>query len=283
MHQSINGRALAKQIHAEAAKRTQQLKNKGITPKLAVILVGEDPASKLYVGKKGKAAQKIGMDFELHEFKKNISQKRLETAIKKIQQNNNISGLIVQLPVPENFYPTVLNAVDPKYDVDCLTHTNLGKLVMKTNTIVPPTPGAVMTILDSLQIPLKGKNIVIIGAGVLVGKPLSIMMMNEEATVIICNAFTNNISKYTKKADIIITGVGKKHILTKKMVGKKQIIIDAGVDFENDHMFGDVDFDAVAPKTAFITPTPGGVGPLTVARLLLNTAICAEEIYKENK
>ena len=278
MQSTIHGRTIAKTIYTEAEKRTTALKKQGVTPKLAVVLVGNDKASELYVGKKGTAAKKIGMDFELHRFDKHISQSELEAQIAAIQQAGDLSGLIVQLPVPEDFYPTVLNAINPAIDVDCLTHTNLGKLVMKTNTIVPPTPGAVMSILASLNVSLKGKTVVVVGAGVLVGKPLSIMLMNEEATVIICNAFTADITQYTKNADIIVTGVGKKHILTADMVGKGQIIIDAGVDFENNQMFGDVEFKAVAPKAAHITPTPGGVGPITVARLLLNTAICAEEM-----
>jgi len=280
MTHTINGRHIAKQIFANAEARTLALKKRGRTPKLAVVLVGEDPASKLYVGKKGSYAKKIGMEFELHEFPHTISQEELEAAIHTIQAKGDISGLIVQLPVPENFYPTVLNAVDPRYDVDCLTHDNLGKLVMKTHTIVPPTPGAVMAILDSLHVSLKGKTVALVGAGVLVGKPLSIMMMNAEATVITCNIHTKNIKQYTNHADIIVTGVGKKHVLTADMVGNGQIIIDAGVDFENNLMFGDVEFDTVSKKAAHITPTPGGVGPLTVAQLLLNTAICAEELMQ---
>lgn len=275
MSHIIDGRSIAKQINTEAATLVSVLKDKGITPKLSVILVGNDQASEVYVQKKGKAAKKIGMDFSLHRFSDSIPKEELQTAIVAIQTQERPSGLIVQLPVPENFYPTILNVVDPAIDVDCLTHDNLGKLVMKTQSIVPPTPGAVMAILDSLNVTLKGKTVVIVGAGVLVGKPLSIMLMNAEATVITCNAFTKDIAQYTKNADIIVTGVGKKHILTADMVGENQIIIDAGVDFVNNQMFGDVDYDAVAPKAAFITPTPGGVGPLTVAQLLLNTARCA--------
>ncbi len=276
MDNAISGRAIAKALYREAKTRVATLNEKGMQVTLAVVLVGNDKASELYVGKKQKAAEKIGMQFALHRFPDTISKEDLTAGIQRIQEETSPSGLIVQLPVPENFYPSILNAVDPAIDVDCLTHDNLGKLVMNTNTIVPPTPGAVMSILDSIDVSLKGKTVVLVGAGVLVGKPLSIMLMNEEATVITCNAFTDNIAQYTKEADIIVTGVGKKHILTADMVGDGQIIIDAGVDFENNQMFGDVDFDAVAPKAAHITPTPGGVGPLTVARLLLNTAICAE-------
>ncbi len=276
----LSGTALAKTMNETTSKKVDTLKNNGILPKLAVILVGNDSASRLYIQKKQEAAEKIGIDFALYEFPDTISQESLEKEIQHIQKTDNISGLIIQLPVPENFYPTVLNAVDPAFDVDCLTHTNLGKLVMKTHTMMPPTPGAVMILLKETNIPLRGKTVVIVGMGILVGKPLSIILMNEGATVIVCNSATKNLAQYTKHADIIITGVGKKHIITKDMVGTNQIIIDAGVDFVNNQMFGDVDFEAIAPDAAYITPTPGGVGPLTVAQLLLNTVIAAEELKK---
>lgn len=272
----IDGKAIAKDIHQKTATTVAALKERGITPKLAVILVGDDKASKLYVKKKGEAAKKVGMDFELHEYPSTIEYEALQTEIGTIQKDTTLSGLIIQLPIPENFYPTILNAVDPRVDVDCLTHDNLGKLVMKTNDIVPPTPGAVMSILESIGTDLKGKKVVIVGAGVLVGKPLSIILMNKEATVITCNEHTEDLKKYTLEADIIVSGVGKKHIITADMVSAGAIVIDSGVDFENNQMFGDVDFENIKEKVAHITPTPGGVGPLTVANLLHNTARLAE-------
>lgn len=272
----INGKDIAKDILKKTALKVRELKKKGIVPKLAVVLVGNDMASKTYVDKKGKAAEKIGMNFELHKYPADISQKKLEKEIKNIQKESMPSGLIIQLPVPENFYPTILNVIDPKIDVDCLTHDNLGKLFMKTNKIIPPTPGAVMSILNFIGIDLKGKKVCLVGAGVLVGKPLSIILMNIEATVIICNAFTKNIKQYTLDADIIVSGVGKKHIITADMVKEGTVVIDAGVDFENNQMFGDVDFENVKEKASFITPTPGGVGPITVANLLWNTVVLAE-------
>ncbi len=273
--QIIDGRKTAEKILEKAKLKVERLTKQGIKPKLAVVLVGEDQASQTYVRKKGKTAEKIGMDFELHKYPKEILQDDLELEIKKIQKDQDLSGLIIQLPVPENFYPSILNVVDPKFDVDCLTYYNLGKLVMKTNKIVPPTPGAVLSILEDLDIDLKGKKVVIVGAGVLVGKPLSIIMMNQEATVTTVNEHTENIEKYTLDADILVSGVGKKHIITEDMVSEGAIVIDSGVDFENKQMFGDVDFENVSKKASYITPTPGGVGPITVARLLLNTAIIA--------
>lgn len=273
----IDGKELAKKIHSETEALVSDLKQKGVTVKLGVILVGDNAASELYVKKKGQAAEKVGMEFELLRFPASITQQELETEIKKIQQDSSLSGLIIQLPVPENFYPSILDVLDPRVDVDCLTHTNLGKLVMNTHTIMPPTSGAVMSILRDIGIQLKGKKVVVVGAGVLVGKPLSILLMNEEATVITCNAYTKNISQYTHDADIIISGVGKKHIITADLVPEGAIVIDAGVDFINHEMFGDVDFESVKEKASHITPTPGGVGPLTVAHLLWNTAVLAKQ------
>lgn len=272
----LDGKNIAKKIHAKTAQLVAELKDKGITVKLAVILVGNDPASALYVRKKGQSAKKVGMEFELHAYPSSITQAVLKEEIKKIQKDTKLSGLIIQLPVPDDFYPNILDVVEPRFDVDCLTHDNLGKLVMNTHTIVPPTPGAVLTVLKETDIELKGKKIVVIGAGVLVGKPLSVLLMNMQATVITCNEFTTDLKKYTQEADIVISGVGKKHIVTEDMIKDGAIVIDAGVDFENDQMFGDVDFERVQQKASYITPTPGGIGPITVAHLLWNTAILAK-------
>mgnify|MGYP003969990131 FL=1 len=223
----IDGRAIAKQLRKRTAKKVAELTAKGIHPKLAVILVGDDKPSALYVKKKGQAAEKIGILFELHKYPSTISQAELEKEIQHIQTHNNVTGLIIQLPVPKNFYPSILEAIDPRYDVDCLTHTNLGKLVMKTCAILPPTPGAVKTIIKELSIDLQGKKVAVIGAGVLVGKPLSIILTNKGATVNICNEFTPDIKKYTLDADIIVSGVGKRHVITEDMVSPGTIVIDA--------------------------------------------------------
>ncbi|PIR59531.1 MAG: bifunctional methylenetetrahydrofolate dehydrogenase/methenyltetrahydrofolate cyclohydrolase, partial [Candidatus Pacebacteria bacterium CG10_big_fil_rev_8_21_14_0_10_45_6] len=190
MAQIIDGKGIAKKIHTKTAHKVASLKAKNITVKLAVILVGDDKASALYVKKKGQAAKRVGMAFELHEYPASIAYNELQQEITKIQADPILSGLIIQLPVPENFYPHILDVVDPRVDVDCLTHYNLGKLVMGTHSIMPPTPGAVLSVLDDIEIDLKGKKITIVGAGVLVGKPLSIALMNKEATVTICNEFT---------------------------------------------------------------------------------------------
>jgi methylenetetrahydrofolate dehydrogenase (NADP+) / methenyltetrahydrofolate cyclohydrolase len=276
----INGKTIAKKINEKTAERVAELKEKGIDIKLAVVLVGDDAPSEKYVKRKGKKAEKVGIDFALHRFPADIKKEELVKNIKEIQKEN-LSGMIVQLPLPEPLYTDeVLNAIDPSIDVDCLTNENLGKLVMKTSKIAPPTPGAVMSVLKDLKINLVGKDVTIIGMGALVGKPLAIMMANKKASITTCNSSTKNIKEKCLKADIIVTGVGKKDILTADMVSKNTIVIDTGICFEDNKMYGDVDVEEVNKKASFVTPTPGGIGPITVARLLKNTVICAEHKQK---
>lgn len=280
---SIDGKFIAKKITTNISRQVRYLKSKGTTPKLAVILVGENKPSQTYVRKKAESAKKVGIDFILYQLPAKIKKTDLIEKIQKIQKDKKLSGLIVQLPLPEPLYTDeVLNTIKPELDVDCLTNINIGKLVMKTNKIIPPTPDAVMHILDTIRVGVKGKNIVIIGTGALVGKPLAIIMMNAEATVTTCNSKTTNIKDKCLKADIIITAVGKnKNLLTANMVKKGTVVIDTGIVFENGKMYGDIDYKNIAKKASFITPTPGGVGPITVACLLKNTVICAKEKLKK--
>lgn len=281
MGQLIDGKSIAKNIREKTAEKVAFLKEKGITPKLAVVLVGEDKPSQTYVGKKGKAAERVGMNFALYELPGDITEVDLIAKINEIQADETLSGIIVQLPLPEHLYTTnILNAIKPELDVDCLTDVNLGKLVMKTNYMVPPTPGAVMSILNDLDVDFVGKNITIIGMGALVGKPLAIMLANERASVSTCNSKTKDTKEKCLNSDIIVTGVGRKDILRGDMVSKGAIVIDTGVSFENDIMYGDVNVDEVIEIAEHVTPTPGGVGPITVARLLWNTVLCAERKLK---
>ncbi len=278
MSNIIDGKAIAAKIENETAQQVAVLKSKGITPKLAVVLVGEDRPSRIYIKRKKEAAERVGMTFELHELPENITKEGLIEAVNKIQTDPLLTGLIIQLPLPERLYvPEVLNAINTDIDVDCLTDCNIGKLVMKTNLIEPPTPWAVVKTLKEIDFDLTGKNAVIIGAGALVGKPLAIMLVNELASVTTCNSRTKDIKDKCLKADVIICAVGKKNLLTVDMVKKGTVVIDTGIVYTDGKMHGDVDFEKVSKKTSFITPTPGGIGPITVAKLLLNTVICAEK------
>lgn len=274
---SIDGKAIAEKMNRETLQRVEALRSDGITPKLAVILVGQDPASVTYVNKKQAAAEAVGIDFALFRFPSSIHESELIAEIKNIQKDPQLSGLIIQLPLPEQLYNAkVLSCIDPNIDVDCLTSENLGKLFIKAEYVTPPTPAAVMTVLSELGVDLVGKNIAVVGVGALVGKPLTVMLMNERASVTTINSATTHILEKCQAADIIVTGVGKRNLITKQMVHENTIVIDTGFVFENGKSYGDVDYDQVAPIVRAITPTPGGIGPITVAQLLRNTIICAE-------
>lgn len=277
----IDGKKLASKIEKKTAKEVGILKTKGIVPKLAVVLVGNDKPSQTYINRKKEAAERIGIDFALYQFPKNISKDDLIINLKKIQEDKKLTGLIVQLPLPERLYNSeVLNSINPAIDVDCLTDSNIGKLVMETNHIEPPTPWAVIKTLKEIKFNLKGKNITIVGTGALVGKPLSIMLVNELASVTTCNIHTQDLKKKCLEADAIISAVGKQNLITKDMVKKNAVVIDTGIVYVDGKMHGDVDFVSVSKKTSFITPTPGGIGPITVAKLLLNTVTCAKKINR---
>jgi len=278
MNNLINGRALAETINLETAKNVRALKRRGITPKLAVVYVGSDKPSQKYIDKKRIAAETAGIDFALYTFPASVKKDALISELTRIQKDKKLSGLIIQLPLPERLYQSdVLNAIDQSRDVDCLTDANLGKLVMKTNLVTPPTPEAVLTVLRSLEVELPGKNVTIIGTGALVGKPLAIMLMNEGSSIITANSRTRDIKAKCLTADIIVTAVGKKDLLRGDMVSPGAIVIDTGIDFEDGKMYGDVNRAEVAAKAAWLTPTPGGIGPITVSLLLKNTVTCAKQ------
>ncbi|MBU0731442.1 bifunctional methylenetetrahydrofolate dehydrogenase/methenyltetrahydrofolate cyclohydrolase [Patescibacteria group bacterium] len=285
MAEIVQGKKIAKSIYKRLEKKVAILKKKGITPKLGVILVGDDKPSQTYVRKKGQAAEKIGVDFVLKQFPASISEKKLIEEINKMQKPaQKFTGLIVQLPLPKKMnVGKVLETINPDIDVDCLTQTNLGKLVTGSYKIKPPTPDGMMEILKKHKVQLKGKRVCVVGAGALVGKPLVNMLMNEEATVSVCNYFTPSLKEYTQNADVIMTGVGVHKLIKGSMVKKGVVVVDAGVTFVKGKMYGDVDFPTVSKKASVITPVPGGVGPLTVAKLIENTVICADKLLKDKK
>ena len=282
MAEIVQGKKIAKGIYKRLEKKVADLKKKGITPKLGVILVGDDKPSQTYVRKKGQAAEKIGVGFLLKKYPATISETKLINEIKNLQKSSKkLTGLIVQLPLPKKMnVGKVLETINPDIDVDCLTQTNLGKLVTGSYKIKPPTPDGMMEILKKHKIKLRGKRVCVVGAGAFAGKPLANMLINEEATVSVCNYFTPSLKEYTEKADVIMTGVGAHKLIKGSMVKKGVVVIDAGVTFVKGKMYGDVDFSSVSKKASVITPVPGGVGPLTVAKLIENTVICADKILK---
>ena len=280
MAEIVQGKKIAEGIYKRLEKKVADLKKKDITPKLGVILVGDDKPSQTYVKKKGQAAERIGVGFLLKKYLSSISEAKLISEIKNLQKSSKkLTGLIVQLPLPKKMnVGRVLETINPDIDVDCLTQTNLGKLVTGSAKIKPPTPAGMMEILKKSKVKLKGSRVCVVGAGALVGKPLANMLINEEATVSVCNYFTPKLKEYTQNADVIMTGVGVHKLIKGNMVKKGVVVVDAGVTFVKGKMHGDVDFLSVFKKAAVITPVPGGVGPLTVAKLIENTVVCADKL-----
>lgn len=280
-NKKIDGIAIAQAISDEVREKTTALREAGVVLKLAVVLVGNDKASLSFIKKKKELAKQVGIDFELLHLPEEISEKEVISAIESLQDRNDVTGLIVQLPLPKHISKrNILEVVAPHKDVDCLTSCNLGKLTAGIPWIIPPTAGAIIEIIEREGIQVAGKHVVVIGRGELVGKPVSILLSQESATLSVCNRQTKDISLFTKQADIIISGAGVPRLVTDDMVSEGVIIIDAGTSFEGKKLYGDVDYDAVRHKAEKITPVPGGVGPITVAKLLENCVTLYQDINR---
>jgi methylenetetrahydrofolate dehydrogenase (NADP+)/methenyltetrahydrofolate cyclohydrolase len=277
--QILDGKALAQKIEKNVAAEVVQLKEQTQrTPGLAVILVGNDPASAAYVSMKKKACDRVGFYSVTHEMPESISQEAIEETITMMNKNPNIDGILVQLPLPPQIDTTkILELVDPSKDVDGFHPYNVGRLVTNLDGFVPCTPLGVMELLAEYNIDVKGKNCCVVGASNIVGKPMASLLLNADATVEICHIFTDDLKKHTLQADIILVGVGVINLIKEDMVKEGAIIIDIGINrAESGKLVGDVDFENVAQKTSYITPVPGGVGPMTIAMLLSNTLKAAK-------
>jgi methylenetetrahydrofolate dehydrogenase (NADP+)/methenyltetrahydrofolate cyclohydrolase len=264
----VDGKLIAGKILSRTRTMRASL---NFVPVLAVIQVGEDLASATYIRKKKEAAEAVGVRFLLYKFSSSISQSDLAGEIKKIQQQD-LSGLIIQLPLPQSIDKRkILNLLDPALDVDYLSWVSLGKLMIGDFELVPPAPSAILEILKFHKVPLKGKHVVVVGQGDLIGKPLVNLFLREPVTLTTCNRDTKDLGKITRQADILISGVGKYNLIRGLMVKKGAAVIDAGFVLHKGKMSGDVNVEEVAKVAALVTPTPGGVGPVTVAKLLENT------------
>lgn len=249
-----------------------EISNRNIKPSLAVIQIGDDSASSIYIKNKEKACSYVGIDFKHIKFDKNISTNIVIEEIKKLNNDNSINGILVQLPLPKDFDEgKIINSILPIKDVDGLTYQNVGNLVLGNDGLISCTPFAVMELLRMYNVKLEGKNVCLIGRSNLVGRPLIQLLLRENATVSILHSKSKNIKDYTKKADVLIVAAGHPNLVTKDMVKKGAVIIDVGINKENNVLCGDVDFENVKKKASLITPVPGGVGPMTVASLLKNT------------
>ncbi len=269
----LNGKKLALEIQSEIKKEVDLFKQASITPGLAVIMIGDDAASQVYVRKKAEACKEVGIYSVVHEMPENIKEETILNTIKLMNENSNINGILVQLPLPSHINQTkILEAIDPKKDVDGFHPFNIGRLVLNLDSFVPCTPLGIMKIFEEYKINLEGKNVCIVGASNIVGKPMLALLLNANATVDICHIYTKNLKNHTKRADIVIIGVGKAGLITEDMVKDDAIVIDIGINrLENGKISGDVDFENVSKKCSYITPVPGGVGPMTIAMLLSNT------------
>jgi len=259
-------------------KKIEELKNKvsKLDKKLGlvVIQVGNDEASNVYVKQKEKLALDIGYNFIYKKFSEDISNKKIIEYIKDLNKDDNINGIIVQLPLSKSLDTNlIINMIDPSKDVDGLTYINSGKLIQNSNALIPCTPKGIIDLLKEYNIEIEGKNVVIIGRSILVGKPLFNLFINNNATVTLCHSKSKDITYYTRNADIVVVAVGKKYFLKKDMIKENAIIIDVGINRENNKLYGDVDFDNVKDITSYITPVPGGVGPMTVYELMNNVYI----------
>ena len=281
----LDGKTLAKKIEDNVLSQTELLKEEtGRVPGLAVILVGNDPASQAYVSMKKKACDRVGFYSVTHEMPKNISQDAIENTITMMNNNPNIDGILIQLPLPAQIDTTkLLELVSPNKDVDGFHPYNVGRLTTGLDGFVPCTPLGVMEIFKEYNIDLKGKNCVVVGASNIVGKPMAALLLNANATVEICHIFTDDLKKHTLNADIILVGVGVINLIKEDMVKDGAIIIDIGINRADDgKLVGDVDYEHVAQKCSYITPVPGGVGPMTISMLLSNTLKAAQLHSKAN-
>ena len=275
----IDGKNISKKVKEEVKNETSNLKEKGIIPTLAVILVGEDKASQTYVRSKEKACELCGIKSRAFKLSQNTTQDELLKLIKKLNSDKEVDGILVQLPLPKHINTNdILKEIDPDKDVDGFHAINVGKLVSGLDGFVPCTPLGVMRLFKEYDIDLNGKNAVVIGRSNIVGKPMANLLLNANATVTITHSKTKNLEHFTKNADIIVVAIGKPKFLKADMVKDSAIIIDVGINrLDDGSLVGDVDFEEVKEKCSFITPVPGGVGPMTIAMLLNNTLISAKK------
>jgi len=278
--QRIDGNALSQILRADVTKRATALKAKGITPGLAVILVGENPASQVYVRNKVKACHDSGLHSLLEKHPDSLTQEALLDRISVLNQDTSIHGILVQLPLPKHIdAQKVIEAISPAKDVDGFHIASAGALMTGMAGFWPCTPYGCMKMLDSIGYELKGKHAVVIGRSNIVGKPMALMLLQKNATVTICHSATQDLKAITLQADVIVAAVGKRNILTADMVKPGAVVLDVGMNRnEEGKLCGDVDFVGVEQVAGYITPVPGGVGPMTITMLLINTLEAAERI-----
>lgn len=274
----IDGKAVALNVKNQVKLECEALKEKGITPGLAVIIVGDDPASQVYVRNKEKACEECGFNSVKYALDANTTQQELNALIDELNNDDSINGILCQLPLPSHLDDKeVINRIDPIKDVDAFHPVNVGAIMIGDYNFLPCTPAGVMELIHSTGVELEGKKAVVMGRSNIVGKPMAMLLLHENATVEITHSKTKNLSEITSEADILVAAVGKAKFVKADMVKQGAVVIDVGMDRdENGKLCGDVDFEAVNEKCSYITPVPGGVGPMTIAMLMKNTLTAAK-------
>ena len=286
MAELIDGKVVSQSVRNEVTELASKLKqDTGIVPGLAAVLVGDDPASEIYVRNKRKACEKVGIYSEEHKLPAETTEEQLLGLVNKLNEDTKIHGILVQLPLPGHIDETrILRTVSPLKDVDGFHPYNVGLLVEGNPRFVSCTPGGIIKMLDFYNIDIKGKEVVVVGRSNIVGKPVSMLLLHRHGTVTICHSRTKPLEEVTRRADILIAAIGRANFITADMVKEGAVVIDVGINRKDDgKLTGDVDFEAVSEKASYITPVPGGVGPMTIAMLLYNTYLSAKSTAESNK
>ena len=279
MAKLINGKEVSLAVQERIRKETEALKEKGITPGLAVVIVGDDPASRTYVNNKKKACERVGFHSEEYALPATTTQEELLALVKELNQRPEINGILVQSPLPKGLdEKMIVENIDPNKDVDAFHAMNVGKIMIGDFSFLPCTPAGVIELLDYEGIDIAGKECVVLGRSNIVGKPMAMLLLHRNGTVTICHSRTKNLQEVCARADILVAAVGKPGFVTGDMVKEGAVVIDVGINRNAEgKLCGDVDFDSVATKAAYLTPVPGGVGPMTIAMLMQNTLTAAKE------
>lgn len=272
MAEILNGKEVSQKIKEGLKREVEELKGNGIFPKLAVIMVGEDPSSKIYVRNKSIACMEVGIEYEEYLLNDNTTMDELLGLIDKLNKDDSVNGILLQSPIPRGLdINEAFKAIDPKKDVDGFNPCNVGKLCLGQETLISCTPYGIIKLLEEYGINIEGKDAVVVGRSNIVGKPMMQCLLNKNATVTICHSKTIKLERATKKADILVVAVGKPKFITKDMVKEGAIVVDVGINRgEDGKLCGDVDYDGVSEVASYITPVPGGVGPMTIAMLMNN-------------
>lgn len=283
MAKIIDGKAISAAIRAEIKEETEKFASEnGFRPGLAVIIVGEDPASQVYVRNKRRACEEVGFYSEAYELPAETTQEELNLLVDKLNANDKIHGILCQLPLPKHLDENeVILRIDPKKDVDAFHPVNVGRIMIGDYSFLPCTPAGVMALLERSGIEISGKECVVVGRSNIVGKPQAMLLLHSHGTVTICHSRTKNLAEVCKRADILVAAIGKADFFTADMVKEGAVVIDVGMNRRADgKLTGDVDFESVAPKASYITPVPGGVGPMTITMLMKNTLTAAKQSVK---